>query len=171
MLAAPARRRVLVLDGEPGPWLPPGFDIVPQCGGGLDERLAGAFATVDGPALLIGMDTPQLTPGLLTVDWVAADAWFGPAADGGFWALGLRIPDPALVRGVPMSAASTGASQRARLHAAGLRVADLPRLRDVDTAADAVAVARQVPRSRFAARVRELAPVLSRAAGPVREQA
>jgi glycosyltransferase involved in cell wall biosynthesis len=43
--------------------------------------------------------------------------------------------------------------------AAGLRVADLPELRDV--AADAVAVARQAPRSRFAARVRELAPVLS----------
>jgi glycosyltransferase A (GT-A) superfamily protein (DUF2064 family) len=160
VLAAPARRRILVLDGEPGPWLPPGFDIVPQCGGGLDERLAGAFAAADGPALLIGMDTPQLTPGLLTVDWEVADAWFGPAVDGGFWALGLRVPDPALVRGVPMSAASTGACQRARLRAAGLRVADLPRLRDVDTAADAVAVARQAPRSRFAARVRELAPVL-----------
>ena len=176
VLAAPARRRVLVLDGEPGPWLPPGFDIVPQCGGGLDERLAGAFAAVTGPALLIGMDTPQLTPGLLTVDWEAADAWFGPAADGGFWGLGLRVPDPALVRGVPMSAASTGASQRARLHATGLRVVDLPRLRDVDTAEDAVAVARQVPRSRFAARVGELALVLGPAAaahqagGAVREQ-
>jgi uncharacterized protein len=177
VLAAPARRRVLVLDGKPGPWLPPGFDIAPQCGGGLDERLAGAFAAIDGPALLIGMDTPQLTPSLLTVDWEVADAWFGPAADGGFWALGLRIPDPALVRGVPMSAASTGASQRARLHAAGLRVADLPWLRDVDTAEDAVAVARQVPRSRFAAQVRELAQVLGPAAaarpagGDVREQA
>jgi hypothetical protein len=176
VLAAPARRRVLILDGEPGPWLPPGFDISPQCDGGLDERLAGAFAAVHGPALLIGMDTPQLTPGLLIVDWEVADAWFGPAADGGFWGLGLRIPDPALVRGVPMSAANTGASQRARLHAAGLRVADLPRLRDVDTAEDAVAVARQVPRSRFAARVRELALVLDpadavhQAGGAVREQ-
>jgi glycosyltransferase A (GT-A) superfamily protein (DUF2064 family) len=161
VLAAPARRRVLVLDGGPGPWLPPGFDVVPQCGGGLDERLAGAFAGVRGPALLIGMDTPQLTPALLRVDWEASDAWFGPAADGGFWALGLRVPDPALVHGVPMSTAGTGASQRARLHAAGLRVADLPLLRDVDTAADAVAVARQAPGSRFAARVAELAPVLN----------
>jgi glycosyltransferase A (GT-A) superfamily protein (DUF2064 family) len=151
---------VLVLDGEPGPWLPPGFDVVPQCGGGLDERLAGAFAAVRGPALLIGMDTPQLTPALLRVDWEVADAWFGPAADGGFWALGLRVPDPALVRGVPMSTADTGARQRARLLAAGLRVADLPVLRDVDTAADAVAVARQAPGSRFAARVAEFAPVL-----------
>ena len=138
--------------------------LVPQCGGGLDERLVGAFAAVRGPALLIGMDTPQLTPDLLLVDWEVADAWFGPAVDGGFWALGLRVPDPALVRGVPMSTANTGASQRARLHAAGLRVADLPLLRDVDTAADAVAVARQAPRSRFAAQVRELGPVLDPAA-------
>ncbi len=176
VLAAPARRRVLVLDGAPGPWLPPGFDIAPQCGGGLDERLAAAFAAVYGPALLIGMDTPQLTPGLLRVDWEVADAWFGPAADGGFWALGLRVPDPALVRGVPMSAANTGASQRARLHAAGLRIADLPRLRDVDTAEDALAVARLAPRSRFAALVRELVPLLDpatathQAGGAVREQ-
>ncbi|GAB2471058.1 hypothetical protein GCM10027162_78090 [Streptomyces incanus] len=27
--ATPAARRVLVLDGAPGPWLPPGFDVVP----------------------------------------------------------------------------------------------------------------------------------------------
>ena len=143
-----------MLDGEPGPWLPPGFDIVPQCGGPLDERLAAAFAAVRGPALLIGMDTPQVTPGLLAVDWGAADAVFGPAADGGFWALGLREPDPALLRGVPMSTSATGAIQRARLVAAGLRVAELPQLRDVDTAADALAVAREAPQSRFAARAR-----------------
>jgi uncharacterized protein len=161
VLRVPARRRVLVLEGRPGPWLPPGFDVVAQCGGPLDERLAGAFGAVRGPALLIGMDTPQVTPGLLTVDWQAADAVFGPAADGGFWALGLRVPDPALLRGVPMSTTRTGAIQRARLVAAGLRVADLPQLRDVDTAADAVAVARQAPQSRFAARARELATVLS----------
>jgi uncharacterized protein len=165
VLMVPARRRVLVLEGRPGPWLPAGFDVVAQCGGLLDERLAGAFAAVRGPALLIGMDTPQVTPDLLTVDWQAADAVFGPAADGGFWALGLRVPDPALLRGVPMSTASTGAIQRARLVAAGLRVADLPPLRDVDTAADAIAVARQAPQSRFAARVRELATVLNPVGG------
>jgi len=161
MLMVPARRRVLVLEGEPGPWLPSGFEIVRQRGGALDERLANAFAAVSGPALLIGMDTPQVTPSQLTVDWQAADAWFGPAADGGFWALGMRVPDPALLRGVPMSTPGTGAVQRARLLTAGLRVADLPRLRDVDTAADAVAVAREAPRSRFAARARTLAAVLS----------
>ncbi|MEU3842884.1 DUF2064 domain-containing protein [Streptomyces sp. NPDC028635] len=154
--ATPAARRVLVLEGRPGPWLPPGFDVVRQCGGGLDERLADAFAGCDGPALLIGMDTPQVTPRLLDVDFDECDAWFGPAEDGGFWALGMAEPDPRLVRGVPMSTQATGAVQRQRLLAAGLRVRDLPRLRDVDTADDAAAVAAEAPDGGFAARLSRL---------------
>ncbi|EST19264.1 TIGR04282 family arsenosugar biosynthesis glycosyltransferase [Streptomyces roseochromogenus] len=157
--AAPAARRVLVLDGAPGPWLPPGFEVLPQCAGGLDERLADAFAHCSGPALLIGMDTPQVTPELLTVDFAGCDAYFGPAEDGGFWALGLAQPDPALLRGVPMSTPETGAVQRERLLAAGLRVRELPRLRDVDTAADAHAVAALAPHGRFAARLARCTPV------------
>jgi glycosyltransferase A (GT-A) superfamily protein (DUF2064 family) len=155
--ATPARRRVLVLDGAAGDWLPPGFDVVPQCAGGLDERLAAAFAGCAGPTLLIGMDTPQVTPALLTVEFDGCDAYFGPAEDGGFWALGLAAPDPELLRGVPMSTPTTGAVQRERLVAAGLRVRDLPRLRDVDTAADAEAVAAVAPPgSRFAAELGRL---------------
>jgi glycosyltransferase A (GT-A) superfamily protein (DUF2064 family) len=159
VLGAPARRRVLVLDGRIGPWLPAGFEVVPQVDGDLDERLAAAFAAVHGPALVVGMDTPQLTPALLTVDWNGVDAWFGPAVDGGFWALGLRRPDPDLLRGVPMSIPRTGAVQRHRLEAAGLRVADLPRLRDVDTAADAAAVAAEAPGTSFAAALRRFTPL------------
>ncbi|MER5204162.1 DUF2064 domain-containing protein [Streptomyces sp. NPDC002825] len=154
----PADRHVLVLDGRPGPWLPAGFEVVAQASGGLDVRLAAAFAGCPGPALLIGMDTPQVTPGLLApgLRWDAYDAWFGPAADGGFWALGLARPDPALLLGVPMSAPETGAVQYARLRAAGLRVGDLPVLRDVDTASDARQVAAAAPGTRFAARHTEL---------------
>jgi glycosyltransferase A (GT-A) superfamily protein (DUF2064 family) len=151
--ATSARRRVLVLDGEPGSWLPPGFDVVTQCPGSLDERLADAFARCAGPTLLIGMDTPQVTPDLLDVDFAGCEAYFGPAQDGGFWALGLAEPDPALLRGVPMSTPMTGAVQRERLVAAGLRVRDLPRLRDVDTAADADAVAALAPHGSFAKRL------------------
>ncbi|MGW2466778.1 TIGR04282 family arsenosugar biosynthesis glycosyltransferase [Streptomyces bauhiniae] len=154
--AAPARRRVLVLDGRPGPWLPDGFEVVPQCVGGLDERLADAFARCAGPTLLVGMDTPQITPGLLTLDFTDCDARFGPAEDGGFWALGLARPEPGLLRGVPMSVPETGSVQRERLAAAGLRVRELPRLRDVDTAADAHAVAALAPDTAFAARLAAL---------------
>lgn len=152
-LGVPADRHVLVLDGQPGAWLPPGFRLVPQVTGGLDVRLAAAFAACDGPALLIGMDTPQVTPALLApaLRWDTYDAWFGPAADGGFWALGLASPDPALLLGVPMSRADTGAVQYERLRAAGLRIGDLPVLRDVDTAEDARLVAARAPGSRFAA--------------------
>ncbi|MFJ6934738.1 DUF2064 domain-containing protein [Streptomyces sp. NPDC101132] len=150
--AAPADRRVLVLDGSPGDWLPAGFEVVPQRGRGLDERLAAAFADCAGPALLIGMDTPQVTPELLrpALDFGTYDAWYGPAADGGFWALGLAAPDPALLLGVPMSAPETGAVQYARLRAAGLRVGRLPVLRDVDTAPDAHEVSAAAPGTRFA---------------------
>ncbi|MEU7380457.1 DUF2064 domain-containing protein [Streptomyces sp. NPDC042207] len=156
VLRCPARRRVLFLDGAPGRWLPPGIEVVPQTSGGLDERLAAAFAAVaDGPALLVGMDTPQVTSKLLApvLDpgaWRECDAWFGPAEDGGFWALGLAEPDPALLRDIPMSTAYTAAAQRHRLTRAGLRVRDLPLLRDVDTAPDAAEVAATAPGSRFA---------------------
>ncbi|MFF0627957.1 DUF2064 domain-containing protein [Streptomyces sp. NPDC004296] len=160
----PARRRVLVLDGRPGPWLPPGFDVLPQVTGGLDDRIAAAFAHCDrGPAVLVGMDTPQLTADLLAeVGGDEHDAWFGPAADGGFWALGFADPSraPALVRGVPMSTDRTGEIQRRRLVAAELTVCDLPVLRDVDTAADVAPVAACCPPgSRFAATVTLLAGV------------
>ncbi|MFJ2054737.1 DUF2064 domain-containing protein [Streptomyces sp. NPDC087908] len=150
----PADRHVLVLDGAPGPWLPPGFHVLPQTAGGLDVRLAAAFAACAGPALLIGMDTPQITPELLAsaLCWDTHDAWFGPAADGGFWALGLAVPEPALLLGVPMSRPDTGAVQHARLRAAGLSIGALPVLRDVDTARDALHVAREAPETRFAAR-------------------
>lgn len=154
--ATRAERRVLVLDGLPGPWLPPGFEVLPQCAGGLDERLAAAFAACAGPTLLIGMDTPQVTPALLAPAlgpeaWQEHGAWFGPALDGGFWALGLAAPDPALLLGVPMSVPETGAVQLARLAAAGLRVGRLALLRDVDTAEDARLVADEASGGRFAA--------------------
>jgi rSAM/selenodomain-associated transferase 1 len=153
--ATPASRHVLVLDGEPGDWLAPGFEVLPQRGGGLDERLANAFVDVTEPALLIGMDTPQVTPadlrdGLARLAEPAIDAVLGPAPDGGYWAIGLRDPDPRAFLGVPMSSAHTCRAQRARLADLGLRVAELPALRDVDRIADAREVAALAPTGRFA---------------------
>ncbi|MGW4891352.1 TIGR04282 family arsenosugar biosynthesis glycosyltransferase [Kitasatospora sp. NPDC004240] len=163
----PAGRRLLVLDGDVGPWLPPGWQVVPQCGGGLDERLAAAFAhaadiTPDAPALLVGMDTPQLDAALLAEPLSAArragvDAWYGPAGDGGFWALGLARPTGRLARrlllGLPMSTPDTGQALLDRLAAEGLAVHRLPVLTDVDTILDARQVAAEAPGSGFAARL------------------
>ncbi|GAA3555298.1 hypothetical protein GCM10022419_039610 [Nonomuraea rosea] len=155
--ATPAAARLLALDEIAGPDLIAGrpFELIGQRGDGLDERLAwafeDAFARRRAPVVLVGMDTPQLTPALLTRAAAALDghdAVFGPAADGGFWLLGLRRPDPARLLGVPMSTPGTGAAQLRRLR--GLSVATLPLLTDVDDAVSAREVADQAPHTRFA---------------------
>jgi len=154
LTAGRAGRRVLVLDGEPGDWLPDGFELIAQRGEGLAARLAAAFGDADGPAFLVGMDTPQVTPRLLDAGLAAVAAGcaaFGAALDGGYWGIGLPAPEPAVFDGIPMSAGNTGAVQGARLAVLGLHPAILPPLRDVDTIADARAVAAAAPATGFAA--------------------
>lgn len=55
-----------------------------------------------------------------------------------------------------MSRPETGKLQLERLARAGLTVAHLPELTDVDTVDDARTVAAQAPGTRFAARLREV---------------
>ncbi len=149
----PCRKRVIALDGDPGDWLPAGWTVVPQVSGGLDDRLTAAFAAVSGPALLVGMDTPQLrVEHLLRADLDTYDACLGLAEDGGYWAIGLRDPAMAatVIPGVPMSRDHTGGAQLLRLGAAGLAVQLLDELVDVDDIHAARRVASLEPTSRFA---------------------
>lgn len=151
--AAPARHRLLSFDGAAEEWVPDGWLLTPQPRGGLDVRVAAAFAAAPaGPAFLVGMDTPQLAVPDLTFDTERYDACLGPAVDGGYWAIGFA--DPALagraVIGVPMSTAQTGAAQRHRLESLGLRVQLLRPMVDVDDIHDAHTVAAQAPQSSFA---------------------
>jgi hypothetical protein len=151
-----AGARFLVADA-PHP-APAGWVTRRQRGGPLGERLTNAFADTrtEGTAtVLIGMDTPQLTGDHLDLalrllgDPDGPDAVLGLAEDGGWWALGLRDPGHAAVlREVPTSTATTGSRTRAALRHRGLRLTELARLRDVDTAADAYAVAALCPPGR-----------------------
>lgn len=155
-----AGRRVLALEGSAGDWLPAGVEVLAQRGDGLAERIANVYAAIGGPILLIGMDTPQLTPALLNealAMTASAGATLGAATDGGYWALGMQNADPAALEGVPMSSPYTFEVQRSQLAHLGLGVALLPPLRDVDDFDDAVAVAAQAPDGRFARAVRRLA--------------
>ncbi len=141
--ACSAGRRIVALDGEPGPWLPAGFEVVPQVDGPFDRRLTAAWAAAGGPGVQIGMDTPQVTAGLLDDALGSLDhapAALGLAADGGWWAIALRRPDARMFVGIPMSTATTGAEQLARLDQLGLAVTLLPTLVDLDTVADLPAV-------------------------------
>jgi glycosyltransferase A (GT-A) superfamily protein (DUF2064 family) len=157
MAATPVRRRVVVLDGSPGPWIPRGFDVIAQVSGGLDLRLAAAFDAVssDGPALLIGMDTPQLRPEQLTAfDPDRVDSCLGPSTDGGYWSIGFRNPACAreAITGVAMSRDDTGAIQHDRMLRAGLAPQTLAMVTDVDDYASASLVAGLAPFSNFGRR-------------------
>jgi rSAM/selenodomain-associated transferase 1 len=162
----PAARRFIALDGRPGPWLPAGFEVIDQGAGGLDRRLATAFQAVGGPALLVGMDTPQLSPETLerAMSALAADgidAVLGPAPDGGYWAIGLRSPRRDAFEGVPMSSERTAFFQRSRLRELGMVTAELESMRDFDTLADAEEVAALCPHSRFARELATLRPAVA----------
>lgn len=166
--AVPGVRRVVALTGEladaaRAPEIRRALDgvtVIAQRGGPLGARLAAAHADAGpGPVLQIGMDTPQVSAELLAdaVSQLAerdVDAVLGPAADGGWWGLG--VVDPTLAAalvGVPTSRADTGARTLAALRTVGARVGVLEPLADVDTPDDARAVAALVPGSRFAAAV------------------
>ncbi len=156
-----ASGRTLVLDGPPEMVSAAGFDVVHQCGGGLDARIAAAFGCHTGAQILVGMDTPQLTPDLLDEAMTAlldtsVDAVIGPAEDGGYWAVGLRSPNVGAFVGVPMSRPWTYLAQRERFDRLGLRVVTLPTLRDVDDAFDAKCVADLAPATAFARAFREM---------------
>lgn len=159
MLATPATRRRAVFEGDPEGVVPLGFEVTPQVDGDLGRRLDAAFADIAGPALIVGMDTPQITPELLVTGaelLATADAVIGGATDGGFWVIGFREHVPGAFDGVPMSRPDTGEYQRKRLAELDLIVADLPELTDVDTADDLIPVAEVAPGTRFADTVHEL---------------
>lgn len=141
----PAERRILLLDGRFRP--PSGWEVHPQHGDGLGARLANGFTETAHPGLatlLIGMDTPQITPALLLSvanGLSMADAMLGMAHDGGWWVLALRDPHRGkILSEVPMSQPDTGDLTRQALAQQGLCVNFGPVLRDVDTVDDLRAV-------------------------------
>jgi rSAM/selenodomain-associated transferase 1 len=168
-----ARAHLLALDGTAGAWVPEAFSVIAQRGAGLDERLEHAFADVYAqpdaddpcePVVLVGMDTPQVRSTHLAAAVDALedhDAVLGLASDGGFWLLGLRGLRAGAIAGVAMSRHDTGRQQHERLTRCGYDVALVDELTDVDTAAEARAVADLIPGSRFAAAVDAVAALAS----------
>ncbi|SER10907.1 TIGR04282 family arsenosugar biosynthesis glycosyltransferase [Actinokineospora terrae] len=141
--------------------------VIPQRGDTLGARITAAHDDVADllpgtDTLQLGMDTPQISPTLLrdcshALHAPDADALLGPAADGGWWILGLRDPRQArVIANIPTSRDDTGKRTAAALRDSGLRLVGAPELTDVDTVADARLVAASLPGSRFAAAVREL---------------
>ena len=147
--------------------------MLPQRGDGLDERLAAAFEDVlaghpaSGPVLLVGMDTPQLTPADLHVDFAGHDALLGLAHRRRLLGARSAPRGPRCPARRADVAAVDREQQLARLHSCGLVVGLLPTRRDVDTPDDAEAVAAVAPRSRFARRYARLTRGTRQAEHPV----
>jgi len=108
--------------------------------GDLGRRMARALAGHNGPVVLVGGDIPDLDGHHVAQALKAlrrSDAVFGPAADGGFWLVGLRRSHGAgrLFRNVRWSSPHALADTLANLPRP-FRVAMLETLGDVDTPED-----------------------------------
>jgi rSAM/selenodomain-associated transferase 1 len=142
-----------------------GWTVHAQRGDDFAARLVEAHrdtaASSGAPVVQVGMDTPHLEAGTLEDAGSRLtrheDAVLGPAADGGWWLLGVGAPHLLdHLAQVPMSTPRTGELTRDALTKAGARVSDVETLRDVDEVDDAHCVASAAPHSLFARAYREV---------------
>lgn len=130
-----------------------GLALRTQAPGHLGAKMHAALEhgiRAAGACAVMGCDVPHCPPAALTraCELLAAgQPVAGPAADGGFWLLGLTRVDPSLVR-EESEWGSGPVLERllARAAAAGVVLdTTLPRLRDIDTWPDLVEAARTWP--------------------------
>jgi rSAM/selenodomain-associated transferase 2/rSAM/selenodomain-associated transferase 1 len=146
-----ARRRPVDVEvrfegGGPGAvrrWLGPSYTCRPQGPGDLGERMRRAFeeafASGAGGTLIVGSDCPVLSAehlhrafaGLLEHDLV-----LGPARDGGYYLIGARAGAPDVFGGIAWGTGGVLEHTLAAARGAGLSVALLDELADVDRTED-----------------------------------
>lgn len=124
-------------------WLGGGDVVLAQAEGDLGARMRAAFeaafAAGHRRVVILGSDLPGLTAALVREAFAGLDAHpvvIGPAEDGGYWLLGMRERVPELFDGIAWSTPAVFGETMERLRALGLSPALLPRLADVDVAAD-----------------------------------
>ena len=128
------------------PLLPDGLLWTEQRGDDLGARISAAIreAAAQGfaPFLVLGADSPTLPPeyardALRALAVGEADIALGGTEDGGYYLLGLSRPPAAeLFQEIVWSSAQVYQQTVANAARLGLRLAELPRWYDVDTAAD-----------------------------------
>jgi len=141
----------------------PELAVHPQVGGDLGQRMAASFAQAFAQGadacVLTGCDIPDLDGHLVQAAFDAletAPAVVGPAADGGYYLIGLRAPGAPLFDGIEWGTGRALAQTEALIEAQGIRATYLPEQFDVDTAEELVRFwNRQNPQNQ---RVREDTP-------------
>jgi hypothetical protein len=123
--------------------LAPDFDVLPQRGADLGERLDRALthclSNGYDKAVIMDSDSPTLPAECLIEAFEQldrADVTLGPCDDGGYYLIGLKRPAPRLLREVQMSTPNVVRDTLSLAAAEQLAVAQLPQWYDVDTAAE-----------------------------------
>jgi glycosyltransferase A (GT-A) superfamily protein (DUF2064 family) len=112
----------------------PGVPVVAQAGAGLAAALTSGVR--DGAVVVAG-DAPGISPGTIAAAARAdADLVLAPSRDGGFALIRMRLQRPAVLDGIDWSTGRVLEQTVAAGRAAGLTVALLDPVADIDTVAD-----------------------------------
>lgn len=118
-------------------WLGNGIVLAPQADGDLGDRLLAAIDPA--PVIFIGADIPDLS---IQIVATAVDALqthevvIGPAADGGYYLIGMRRAMPFLFGNMPWGGEGVFSGTCARLAERGISPALLEPLHDCDRPED-----------------------------------
>jgi rSAM/selenodomain-associated transferase 1 len=119
-----------------------GFELFPQCGADLGERLNNIFldklSNGYQAVSIVDSDSPDLPNSLIreSVQLLLsrqAEVVFGPCHDGGYYLVGMRNPHPELFRDIPWSTGSVLSTSLEKCRALGLDVNLLSSWNDLDT--------------------------------------
>jgi len=124
--------------------LAPDMQLSLQQGTGLGERLdhllTAALEAGASQAIVMDSDSPTLPADYLVQAFDAlagpSDVVLGPCEDGGYYLIGLKRPQPRLLREIQMSTAYVVRDTLTLAEQLGLQVALLPTWYDVDTVAE-----------------------------------
>lgn len=129
----------------------PSAPIVVQAGNGLSDALRTGVLhalEVGDAAVLVSSDIPGIPAGALhrTVGLLGegADVVLGPGYDGGYWLVAVREDQPRLFDDIPWSTEEVLEATLARCRELSLETELLEPWRDIDTAADVLALAERV---------------------------
>ena len=142
-------------------WLPSAFLHRMQTGADLGARMAAALGrclTFGRNAVLIGTDFPDLPHEILIDAFEKLECGnepkitLGPAADGGYYLIGMNRFLPEIFTGIPWSTSEVFPHTMERAAVLGVGTSRLPEWRDVDDADDLEALKRRLSRNSSRAR-------------------
>ena len=121
-------------------WLGNQLDYFPQQGNDLGERMYHAIAEMLNQkydkVALVGSDIPTLDAATMVRAFASMDNYdvvLGPCNDGGYYLIGMKLPQPELFKGITWSTNLVLQQTIHRARSAGLEIVQLEKKSDIDT--------------------------------------